>query len=190
MPGIPGASARLRQLMAGLALGLMLGLGLGSTPALAAGDGLWQRPERFIDENGQAVTLGQFEGQPALVVMEYSACRFVCTVNWRKLVEVQEAADRLHRDVLVLVFSIDPEHDTPALWREYRQARSLKRSNWRFLTANRKDTDSLARWLGVQWWRYGDAIMHNFRILRLDAAGRQVRVMDTFDANAAGFLTP
>jgi cytochrome oxidase Cu insertion factor (SCO1/SenC/PrrC family) len=121
--------------------------------------------------------------------MEYTACRFVCSTAWRKLAEIQVEADRLQRPVRFVILSIDPANDTPALWREYRAARGLQgRGNWQFLTADRATTDAAARLLGVRWWLYDGAVMHDFRILRLDSQGRIVRALMAYDLSPGDFL--
>jgi protein SCO1/2 len=145
-------------------------------------------PGQFVDDLGQPRTLAQFAGKPTIVAMEYTECRFVCTINWRRLAELQDEADKQHLPVQFVIISLDPAHDSPALWREYRQMRGLKRENWRFLTGNRAATDAVVRWLGVKWWLFDGAIMHDFRISRLDAQGQLARVMDSFDQPLPAFL--
>ncbi|MDT9001389.1 SCO family protein [Paucibacter sp. APW11] len=171
-----------------LALPAAVAAGGGGTGLAGGGTTLWQLPGRFVDEHERAHTLANFAGQPAVVAMEYSECRFVCTVNWRKLVEIQAEAERRGQKLSFFVISIDPEHDTPALWREYREMRGMKRDNWHFLTGKRADTDLVAKTLGIRWWLYDGRVMHDFRILRLDARGQVLRAMDAFDISAASFL--
>ncbi len=149
---------------------------------------LWQLPGEFVDENGQKLRLQQLAGAHTIVAMEYTACRFVCTINWRKLVEIQAEADKRKLPLKFVVISIDPANDTPELWREYRRARGLLRSNWTFVTGNRAATDAVAAHLGVRWWLYNENIMHDFRIVRLNEQGARVRTMDAFDLTAAEFL--
>lgn len=153
-----------------------------------AGQGLWQLTDEFVDEYGTRAPLSHWAAEQTIVSMEYSDCKFVCTVNWRRLVEIQEEADRLKIDIRVLVVSLDPAHDTPEAWRDYRSVRGLKRKNWNFVTGTRKGTDSVVALLGVKWWYFNDAIMHDFRVTRFNAAGRRMSVMDKFDESASAFL--
>ena len=173
-------------LLSALLLALPAPAVAGSAPD--SGMMLWRLPGRFVDEHERPHILADFAGQPAIVAMEYSECRFVCTVNWRKLTEIQVEADRRGQKLRFFIISIDPEHDTPTLWREYRQMRGMKRDNWHFLTGKRADTDLVAKTLGIRWWLYDGRVMHDFRILRLDARGQVLRAMDAFDISAASFL--
>ncbi len=166
-----------------------LGLALTAVSAQALpGARLWSVPGSFVDENGHTLALASLAGADTIVAMEYSECRFVCSISWRKLSELQTEADRRKLPLRFIIISIDPARDTPALWREYRKARGLQRDNWRFITGNRAATDAVAATLGVRWWWYEGNLMHDFRILRLDTQGRVLRSMDAFDLPAEAFL--
>jgi len=158
-----------------------------ATPLVAGR--LWALPGEFVDDAGQRLTLDRLAGAPTVVAMEYTACRFVCSVSWRKLSEIQAEADKRGQALRFVLISIDPAHDTPALWRAYRQARGLQRDNWRFLTGNRAATDAVAALLGIRWWLYDGQVMHDFRILRLDPQGRVRQAMLAYDLSAAQFLS-
>jgi protein SCO1/2 len=169
-----------------LAAGCLLG-------ASACAGSLWALPGEFVDEQGRPRRLAEFAqpGAPVTVVaMEYTECRFVCSISWRRLVDLQAEADRRGQQLRFLILSLDPAHDTPALWREYRQMRGLKLDNWVFLTGSRAATDLAVQRLGVHWWLYDGAIMHDFRIVRLDAQGQVAKVLDNYDQPVASLLNP
>ena len=154
---------------------------------------LWALPGDFVDEQGRTRRLAEFaqpDGPPTVVAMEYTECRFVCSIAWRRLTDLQAEADRRGQAVRFVILSLDPARDTPALWREYRQMRGLKRDNWVFLTGTRNATDLAVQRLGVRWWLYNGAIMHDFRIVRLDAQGRVAKVLDNYDEPVGSLLTP
>ena len=159
----------------------MLALWLSCSGAAQAHPSLFTIGESWLDENGQRVTLMQWRGRPTVVAMEYSACRFICSVYWRRLVQIQAEADRRGLALEFVILSIDPEHDTPAAWREYRKARELNRANWHFLTGSRAMTTRAAALLGVRWWYDEDHLMHDFKVVRLDADGSPARALTTYD---------
>ena len=156
--------------------------------SLARGS-LWQLPGRFVDEYGTVEGLRHWQGEQTLVSMEYSDCKFVCSSNWRRLVDLQAEADRQHIVLNVLIVSLDPEHDTPAAWRDYRKVRGLTRSNWNFLTGDRSATDRAVNFLGVKWWYFNESIMHDFRIIKVNRQGEILAVMDNFETTPKDFLT-
>jgi cytochrome oxidase Cu insertion factor (SCO1/SenC/PrrC family) len=173
---------RLRSTLAGAVLALAC---IGAAQARAS---LYTIEEPWLADDGQRVQLTQWRGRPTVVAMEYSACRFICSVYWRRLVQVQAEADRLGLDVQFVILSIDPEHDTPADWRAYRKARDLARGNWHFLTGTRAMTTRAAALLGVRWWYDEDHLMHDFRIVRLDDAGGVAAALTRYDEPVAAIL--
>lgn len=144
--------------------------------------------EPWVDEANHPVHLAQWRGRPTVMAMEYSACRFICSLYWRRLLEVQQEADRRGLAIEFVILSIDPEHDTPQGWRDYRQARGLQRANWHFLTGSRPMTTRAAALLGVRWWYDEDHLMHDFRIVRLDAAGAPAASLVDYDQRVDDLL--
>ncbi|MBS0447559.1 MAG: SCO family protein [Proteobacteria bacterium] len=174
--------SRIRLRIATALLLVLATVGANAAPSLFSIEKPW------LDENGRQVTLSQWRGSLTLVAMEYSACRFICSVYWRRLVEIQDAADRAGQKVEFVILSIDPEHDSPALWREYRKARSLTRDNWHFLTGTREMTTRAAALLGEHWWYDEGHLMHDFKVVRLDQQGRVVAAMTTYTQPADQLL--
>ncbi|MCX7239706.1 MAG: SCO family protein [Burkholderiales bacterium] len=155
----------------------------------SAAPGLWQLRDEFTDEFGTKATLSHWAGAQTVVSMEYSACKFVCSTNWRRLLEIQAEADKQKIAVRFLIVSLDPVNDNPAAWRDYRKVRGLTRNNWTFVTGNRKATDNVVAALGVKWWIFNDSIMHDFRVLRLSETGTRLALMDNFEQSPAAFLS-
>jgi protein SCO1/2 len=150
----------------------------------AAVPSLFSVREPWVDEHGKLVQLERFRGQPVLVAMEYSACRFVCSAYWLRLQHLQQEADRRGLDLQFVILSIDPDNDNPASWRDYRQARALRRSNWHFLTASKPVTARVAGLLGVRWWYADGHLMHDFKIVRLAGDGSVDASMTRYDEPA------
>jgi cytochrome oxidase Cu insertion factor (SCO1/SenC/PrrC family) len=172
-----------------LARTLLAGLLLAGGSAHALG-GLWQLPDEFVDEYGVQARLSRWAGAQTIVAMEYSACKFVCSTNWRRLQDIQSEADRRKIALRFLIISLDPAHDSPSAWRDYRKLRGLQRDNWSFVTGSRAATDRVVASLGVKWWTFDDAILHDFLVTRLDAQGRRVAVMNNYNAPASALLEP
>lgn len=172
-----------RRLLVAAAITLLAGFAQ-ARPSLFAFDDAW------VDERGQTVRLAQWRGHPTVVAMEYSACRFVCSVAWRRLMQLQQEADRRGLALEFVILSIDPDNDSPAAWLDYRKARGLARVNWHFLTAGRGATTRAAGLLGVRWWYADGHLMHDYRIVRLDAQGTVGAAVDAYDENFEALLAP
>lgn len=163
----------------------------GAAVGAQAGPSLWRVPGTFVDDNDRRVSLAEvaaWAGPGAVVAMDSSECRFICSTQWRKLMEVQAAADRRGRAVRFVIISIDPVNDTPAMWRQYRREKGLQRDNWRFLVGSRQATDLAAAAIGLRWWMHDTHIIHDFRLVRLDAQGQVGTSMDNFALAADAFL--
>lgn len=159
--------------------------------AAHAGPSLWRVPGTFVDEHDQRVTLTEvaaWAGPHVVVAMDSAECRFICSTQWRKLMEVQAAADRRGLPVRFVVISIDPANDTPALWRQYRREKGLARDNWRFLIGSRQATDQAAAALGLRWWMQDNHVIHDFRLMRLERNGQVATAMESFAMAADLFL--
>ncbi len=77
----------------------------------------------------------------------YTRCPDTCPLETAQLVKVQEIlGDRLGKDVFFYSISIDPENDTPAALREYRER---FRARWTFLTGKESDIVALRKKLGL-----------------------------------------
>jgi len=161
-----------RRLIAGLAA-MWLPFKVIAAPASAYALGL-----SFVDDRGAPRALDEWRGKPLVIAMAYGACRSICSTTLRTLEEVQAAADRRGEALDFVVVSIDPGEDTPQAWADYRRGRHLDRANWSFLSGTPAATRVLARFLGVRFWRYDEHVMHDFKLLRLDADGAIAATLD------------
>ncbi|MEE8431242.1 MAG: copper chaperone PCu(A)C, partial [Candidatus Desulfatibia sp.] len=77
----------------------------------------------------------------------YTRCPDTCPLETAQLVRVQNIlGDRLGKDVFFYSISIDPENDTPAVLKEYKQR---FKADWTFLTGKKSDIIQLRRKLGL-----------------------------------------
>ena len=77
----------------------------------------------------------------------YTSCPDTCPLETAQLIRVQEIlGDRLGRDVHFYSITIDPEHDTPEVLKEYRARFGAR---WTFLTGAENDIIDLRRKLGL-----------------------------------------
>lgn len=121
------------------------------------------------DSDGKDFQLGAVHEPVIIVTMAYTACRRVCGTTTLVLSDLQRRLDAAHRSAQIIVVSFDPTEDSPQDWQDYRQHRGLTRDNWHFLSGSDRSTHQLARYLDMDYWRYHDHIVHNFRIAAFDA---------------------
>ena len=91
----------------------------------------------LTDQMGRTVTRDDMEGRVVLANFIFTNCTEYCLVLTPRMQQMQarlEDEGNLGNDVLLLSFSVDPEHDTPELLRTYAESYGANHDAWRFLT--------------------------------------------------------
>ena len=154
----------------------------------ASSTSLYAQDFRLINDGGQTVALSDFSGRTVVLSMDYSRCRFMCSSTFTKLKELRAYADSNRIPLDIVVVSLDPANDTPAEWREYRRMRDLNGSHWHLLTPRPQDMPRIAQLLGIRYWYVGENLVHDFRLVRLNAKGERVAEMNNYDGDPLRFL--
>jgi protein SCO1 len=140
-------------------------------PVWCAPFNFYALPDAFTNDQARTVHLSEWRGKPLILTMEYSSCRFMCTTTFSKLKAIQAAADQQNIQIDFMIVSLDPKNDTPQAWRQYRVSREVDRSNWHLLTGSEATTKEFAALLGIKYWTMDEHILHDFKIVRLNARG-------------------
>ena len=94
----------------------------------------------------------------------YTTCNGPCPMMTQKMRQVQSTFP----DVLLLSFSVDPEHDTPSKLAAYAAA-ARATPRWRFLTGDRKTLQMLSR----EAFKLSDlGLTHSTRLVLVDDKSR------------------
>jgi protein SCO1/2 len=89
------------------------------------------------------------KGKIVAINLIYTTCQYACPLETARLSQVQrKLGDRMGRDVFFYSITIDPEHDTPAVLKEYAQKFNAG-PGWKFLTGKKADIDILSKKLGI-----------------------------------------
>ena len=90
------------------------------------------------------------KGKVVLINFMYATCTNTCPTYTANLARVQRLfGDRVGRDVFMYSISLDPEHDTPQVLRDYVKNYSVQ-PGWTFLTGSTPDITVLRRRLGLR----------------------------------------
>ncbi|HEY0037726.1 MAG TPA: SCO family protein [Longimicrobium sp.] len=73
----------------------------------------------LTDQDGRPTTLATFRGTPVLLFFGYTNCPDVCPLTLQKLTRAVERAGRRARDTRIVLVTLDPERDTPAVLKAY-----------------------------------------------------------------------
>jgi protein SCO1/2 len=98
-------------------------------------------PVRFYDD--------LIKGKTVAMNLIYTTCTYACPLETAKMAQVQRLlGDRMGRDIFFYSITIDPEHDTPSVLKEYAE-RYKAGPGWLFLTGKKADIDLISRKLGL-----------------------------------------
>ncbi|HEY3661524.1 MAG TPA: SCO family protein [Chthoniobacterales bacterium] len=92
---------------------------------------------QLIDQNGESYGSQQLLGKIWIADFVYSTCPGPCPMISSRMGELQKPLR--DTDVKLVSFSVDPQHDTPAVLREYAAKLNAQAGRWHFLTGD-KDT--------------------------------------------------
>lgn len=120
--------------------------------AHSAGSGVDHFPNVILTtQDGKRVRFYDdlIKGRIVAINFIYSHCEFSCPLETARLAQVREILGaRVGQDIFFYSISIDPDHDTPAVLKEYAQ-KFHAGPGWTFLTGKKEDIDLLANRLGL-----------------------------------------
>lgn len=128
-------------------------------------------PQVWRDDRGEMLRVPSLQGHRVFVTMAYTSCHRICPMTMNRLSQIQNDLDARGMSAEFLIVSYDPINDDPAAWRRYRASHGLLRDNWHFLSGTPDDTARLARVLDFEFWRDGEHVMHDYRIVALGSDG-------------------
>jgi protein SCO1/2 len=144
---------------------------------LEVGDPL---PEyHFTNQLGEAVSTTEFKGKALVLVFVFTRCPVptFCPLTVGNLADTQRRLKAMTNGPTnwhILAVSIDPEHDTPAVLREYAERFNYDPKSWSFLTGELIEVTALAEQFGMTFWHENGEQLpsHNLRTVMVDANGK------------------
>ena len=92
---------------------------------------LYQMHEKLLSQDGKAIDLDVYRGQPVLVTMFYGSCPATCPLIIDTLRAVERKVDEPRRQQLrVLLVSLDAGRDTPVALRKVADERRIDTTRW------------------------------------------------------------
>lgn len=177
----------MKSIIRPLLLGIAMALSAASfvTPALCAGtaapadlpgDSVYQLDLTLTDQDARTTKLADLRGQPVLVAMFYTSCKFICPLIIESMRRVDNALSPAEQTKLhVVLVSFDPDHDTPQALKATAVERHVDSPRWTLARTDADGVRKLAAVLGVQYRAIenGD-FNHSAVITLLDRDGRMV----------------
>jgi protein SCO1 len=138
----------------------------------------------FINELGQVVRLGDFQGQALAITFFFTRCPIpdYCprlSKNFEEASQKLSAMPGAPTNWHFLSVTFDPDSDTPAVLKAYGESYRYDPKHWSFLTGPREKISELASQSDVKFEAQGSFFNHNFRTLIIDPAGHLQMVFPT-----------
>jgi protein SCO1/2 len=100
-------------------------------------------PFQLTDQNGETFGSQQLQGKIWIADFIYTSCPGPCPMISSRMSETQKPLR--DTDVKLVSFSVDPEHDTPAVLRDYASRLNAQPGRWHFLTGDKDVIYRLSR---------------------------------------------
>ena len=139
---------------------------------------------KLLDSDSNKIVFPELLGENFGVIgYIFTNCPDICPLTTNNM---RLAQDKLKEEniegVLFISISFDPEVDEPSVLKDFAKIRNLDLSNWKFLTGNKQNVDSLLKKVGVvafvgdsTVWENGKKTYyytHTDRIQLMDQEGR------------------
>lgn len=98
----------------------------------------------LLNQDSVVVTDSIFKGKIHIANFMFTTCGSICPKMSNEMMRVQHAFEK-DTDVVIVSYTVDPEHDTPSILKEYAFKHKAITNKWFFLTGDKKTIYDLAR---------------------------------------------
>jgi protein SCO1/2 len=131
----------------------------------------------LTSQEGKPVALADLRGKVLAVTFIYTGCPDICPLVTQKMVDVQNALGaEFGAKIAFVSITLDPEHDTPAVLKDYAQSWGAKPNGWMFLTGSPAAIRDVTRRYGVFFAKKKDGSVDHTQLTTLVDADGQMRV--------------
>jgi protein SCO1 len=141
----------------------------------------------LVDQNGIAFNDESLRGKLYICDFIFTTCGSSCPIMSSKLSALQP---KLPKDVHFVSFTVNPEHDTPAVLKEYAKEYHADESRWHLLTGSSRQMFAIAQQMKMtaQPATENTPILHSDRFLLVDGDGNVRGVYDSNDTDSMSKL--
>ncbi len=134
-------------------------------------------PFALTSQDGKSVALTDLRGKVLAVTFIYTGCPDICPLITQKMVGVQNALGaEFGAKIAFVSITLDPEHDTPAVLKDYAKFWGAKPNGWMFLTGSLAAVHDVTRRYGVFFAKKEDGSVDHTQLTTLIDADGQMRV--------------
>lgn len=132
----------------------------------------------LVDQSNVPTERKALDGEPWVASFVFTRCPLVCPRLAGHMRALQDLAQRADTRLHLVTFTVDPEHDTPAVLGSYADAHGADRRRWSFLTGGESAIREVVRSFSVALEGTADptkanfGIMHSGHIVLVDGQAR------------------
>jgi protein SCO1/2 len=105
---------------------------------------LFQLPEfKLQSQNNQPFGSKDLKGKAYIASFMFTSCPTICPNLMEKMQTVQKRVRGVGQSLNLVSFTVDPEHDSPQVLKQYAQQLKANQQLWTFLTGPKSDLKSL-----------------------------------------------
>jgi protein SCO1 len=134
-------------------------------------------PFSLISQDGKPVALAALRGKVVAVTFIYTGCPDICPLLTEKMAQVQdELGQNFGAKIVFVSITLDPEHDTSEVLKQYAQLFGARPEGWAFLTGSPEAIRDVAHRYGVFFARNQDGSVDHTQLTTLVDPSGQMRV--------------
>ena len=133
-----------------------------------ADDSIFLLESEWVNQNSETMSIGELQGRPRVIAIFYSSCTYACPLLVGDMKKIESVLDEEEKEKLDFVlFSMDPERDTPKALKAYGKKMKLDPNRWTLLHASDDTVRELAAVLGVRYRKQPDGNFAHSNIITL-----------------------
>lgn len=139
----------------------------------------------LVNQAGKRIHLSQFRGKPMLVTFIYTRCPLpdfcpLMSNNFSEILKQLKQQPQVFDKAQLLSITIDPEHDSPAVLRQYGEhyvgTTDPDFKHWQFATGSPEQVRRAADWFGLAYNGKTGQIVHNLSTVLISPDGKVAKV--------------
>ena len=143
------------------------------------------------DEAGASTTLNAWKGRWYVLSFIYTSCAGTCPLTTKKLKRLHAALVQAGRPLDLVVVSLDPAHDTPEAFKQYRRRHQLDDARpWHLLVGDDAQVRTLTMLLNFKYTTNAESgvILHDNTVFLISPDGTVKTSMSSLDEPLDAFL--
>jgi len=132
----------------------------------ALNESIFLLDSKWENQDGKQLQLKDLKGKNLVMVMIFTSCKTACPLLVSDMKQVAKKIDKekLKETTMVMV-SIDPENDTPAVLKEYAKQNNISGEPWLFLRSDKESVRELANVLAVKYKKISPIVFSHSNII-------------------------